>query len=279
MKNLIYILMIVAASQLLSSCVDDYQDIQEPPLLDAPAIFSFTVSDETVPTGGSTTITLSVVDAPAGLAEVTLTDVDQFGVGVGGSFSVTSAFAGITEGDVVVEYTAPSDFSQGIITLIVTVTDSQIRNGEDVSKSASIETDVLITCAPLDNNYAVNTVIGFDDFDSGPYNFSELLLAVDCGDNYFVEDISGGLWSNDYNEEYGTSARNALITVDEDTNVVTWTNMDGMPVSDQFGGTIIQDPDQPDSNYDPATGVITIYWFATEFGENGVTTYTPTSVN
>ncbi|QSE97290.1 hypothetical protein [Fulvivirga lutea] len=279
MKNLIYILMIVAAGQLLSSCVDDYQDIQEPPLLDAPAVFSFTVSDETVPTGGSTTITLSVVDAPAGLAEVTLTDVDQFGVGVGGSFSVTSAFAGITEGDVVVEYTAPSDFSQGIITLIVTVTDSQIRNGEDVSKSASIETDVLITCAPLDNNYAVNTVIGFDDFDSGPYNFSELLLAVDCGDSYFVNDISGGLWSNDYNEEYGTSARNALITVDEDTNVVTWTNMDGMPVSDQFGGTIIQDPDQPDSNYDPATGVITIYWLATRWGENGVTTYTPTSVN
>jgi hypothetical protein len=61
----------------------------------------------------------------------------------------------------------------------------------------------------------------------------------------------------------------ADISIDPDTNLVTWEN-----VSDQFGGEFIQDPAQPDSNFDPDTNTITIYWTATAYGERGISTFT-----
>jgi len=131
-------------------------------------------------------------------------------------------------------------------------------------------------CGNLAGLYAVtgNTLV--TDFTVNPtYTYDEAIGLSDCSveGTYPISDITGGLWSQregdqSYADLYGTSARAADITIDPDTNEITWPTL-----SDQFGGNIVQDATQPASNYDPGSNTITLYWESTAFGERGITTY------
>ncbi len=252
----------------MASCsVDDYQDANPPRLLDSPAVSGID-QDVMLLAGGAdkVTITVTVSDAPAGIDSVIVEDTDYLGVPAGGSYKMISG-GGIFSGDVVIEYTAPSGFS-GTIDLAVSVADGQVdEHGDYAGKSSvaeDIEVDVL--CGALSGVYAAEGTILVDDFGSGPFSYNENLTLQSCDteDAYAISDISGGLYVNDYAENYDTTPAAAVLIIDGSGNV-TWTGVD-----DQFGGEIIQDAAQPMSNYDSATGIFTIYWTATRWGERGV---------
>lgn len=268
MKNNLYILLLTV---LVMACVDDFQDANPPRLLDAPAVFEVSSSKTLLSGGESTTITISVSDAPAGVDSVAVEDTDDLGIAVGGTTVLVSG-QGSTKGEVIAEYTAPMGFS-GAVNLAVSVFDAQVDDKGDDAKKSSVAQDieVSIVCGSLSGAYAVVGTILVDDFGSGPYNYTDNLSLEKCEteNSYAISDISGGLYTNSYADNYGTSARNAVIVVDANTNEVTWAN-----VSDQFGGQIIQDPAQPMSVYDPASNKFTIYWTATRWGERGVTEMT-----
>ncbi|MBF0695319.1 MAG: hypothetical protein IR153_09720 [Flavobacterium sp.] len=105
-------------------------------------------------------------------------------------------------------------------------------------------------------------------------NTMNVTLQNATGDNtYRVPDFSGGLYSvGPYNTNYNTGSAGAanqidlIFTINCDT--VTWTGQ-----ADPWG-PIIATPGGVNS-YDAETGVITISWTATGYGETGVSVYTP----
>ena len=146
------------------------------------------------------------------------------------------------------------------------------RGGTDVLRTQLINISD-VDCGDAAGLYDVNGVILVDDFGSGPYNYTDRISLADCATEgaYSIVDISGGLYTNAYATAYDAVPAAAVIVFDPSIDgPVTWTG-----VSDQFGGEIIEDPASPvSSNYNAATGIITIYWTATAFGERGITTYT-----
>ncbi|MDN5200078.1 hypothetical protein QQ008_01865 [Fulvivirgaceae bacterium BMA10] len=100
-----------------------------------------------------------------------------------------------------------------------------------------------------------------------PSNTETVTLTEIGSGEYFIEDITGGLYTGPYTA-FGTTARNAVIK-----EVCGDILLENIP--DQWGGFIRQDPDQPMSNVDPNTGVITIYWIGDGDGSNAVSVYTP----
>lgn len=122
---------------MLIGCVDDYQDANPPRPLDGPAIFSINPSSETVVAGGSVAVTANVVDAPGGIASVAATAVDEDGDEVG-SFTVTNARTGETEGLIELQFTAPDGYV-GEVTISVTVTDAQTPPKTSAPATTTIE--------------------------------------------------------------------------------------------------------------------------------------------
>ena len=172
------------------------------------------------------------------------------------------------------------DFQDGDKTLDITLTsasnaDGEVsvgRGGTDLLKTRTINISD-IDCGEVAGLYNVTGVILVDDFGSGPYSYQDRIALADCSTEgtYNIVDISGGLYTNAYATAYGAVPAAAAITFDPTSDgPVTWSD-----VSDQFGGEIIEDAASPtSSNYNVTTGVITIYWTATAFGERGITTYT-----
>jgi len=163
MKNRIYIF-IVLLSVLITACVDDFQDANPPRLLDAPAVVTVSSSETILFGGESTVITISVSDAPAGIDSVAIEDTDDLGIAVGGTYVFVSG-QGITQGEVVAEYTAPMGFS-GSVELAVSVVDAQLDDkGKKASKSSVPRTVLLqVFCAQPDaGDYRVVMHDSFDD--------------------------------------------------------------------------------------------------------------------
>ncbi|MEQ9468445.1 MAG: hypothetical protein RLN88_13615 [Ekhidna sp.] len=267
----IELLFLVAAIALVS-CVDDFSDANPPSFLDSPAVSALSISDTIVAGGNSTTVTVAVSDAPAGLDSVAVSAVDDASESVGGTFSLGD-YEGLTSGSFDITYTLPDTVS-GEVTINVVVYDGQTDENGDLTRKSSVlqSTSFTAICGDFAGVYDVSGDILVDDFGSGPYAETNVVLfSPDCNTGNLVQvpDITGGLYTGSYADNYGTSARVATLTINTTTDVVTWTG-----VSDQFGGSIIQDGAQPDSNIDPGTGEITIYWTATAFGERGVTTFT-----
>jgi hypothetical protein len=269
MKKSIYILFLFGLLVLGYGCVDDYRDANPPRLLDSPAVSRVTASDDDILEGESTTVTATVVDAPAGVDSVAVTATDEAGNSVG-SYSVETPLTGQMAGDVEITYTAPMRF-MGTVSVTVTVYDKQFNSkGQEVRKnSVPKSAEILVFCTqPLSGTYEVTGQFLQDDFDSPDVNLNQSLINTDCVSKYLVEDLSGGLYTSTYADQYGTDPVEAEINIDPDTNLVTWEN-----VSDQFGGEFLQDDAQPDSFFDPATNSITLYWKASTYGERGVSTF------
>jgi len=268
MKKLVYFifgLLIIGST----SCVDDFEDANPPPLLDGPATTEAIAGSDVVVSGGSVDITVTVVDAPGGLDSASVIATDALGVDRGGTAVLTSG-QGITEGQAVVTYTSLAGLSGGL-TLSVRVWDGQVdQDGDDASKGSDpLDVEVTLLCGLNAGTYNGDGNILVDDFGSGPYTFIENITLGDCEteDEYLVSDISGGLYGSDYADAYGTDPAAATLVIAADQSV-SWTG-----VSDQFGGEIIEDPAGLGSNFNPTTSTFTIYWTATQYGERGITTY------
>jgi len=270
MKRLINRSLLYGLIVFIYACVDDYQDANPPRLLDSPAVSRVTASDDEIRDGESTLVTATVVDAPAGIDSVAVSTIDQNGDEIG-TYSIDTPLTGQTQGDIEITYTSPAQYT-GEVSITITVYDRQFdENGEVVRKnSVPKSVEVLVICEPpLIGTYEVLGQFLQDDFGSPEVTLDQEVMNIDCIRRYQVEDISGGLYTTTYADNYGTTAVEAEIDVDPDTNLVTWEN-----ASDQFGGEFIQDSAQPDSNYDPDTKTITIYWTATTYGERGISTFT-----
>jgi len=263
----IFILIILA---YLASCVDDYQDANPPRLLDGPALNSIEVSEDLIQDGTSTTIVANVVDAPAGIDSVAVTTADENG-DPKGTTTVETPITGQTRAEIEITYTAPAN-TAGDVEVSVQVFDKQFDDKGEVVRKGSVtrSVDISIFCEPpLVGTYSVLGEFLVDDFGSPDVTNDQEVTSVDCLETFLVEDLSGGLYTSTYADNYGTAPVEAEINIDSDTNLVTWEN-----VSDQFGGEFIQDPAQPDSFYDPNAKTITIYWTATAYGERGISTFT-----
>lgn len=305
MKRIFYLFIAVV---FMTACVEDF-DVTEQvgPIEALPGYVSFnaagtnnSIDDESIAEGGGD-VTFNI-EAPTGsLSDITVNFTFSGTAVFGTDFTVAGATS--AGGSVVIEHRQSAeqadinDFdnvdlvvssltdgvADGSKTLTITLASATGadgtsfnvgRGGTDQLRSANIDfTD--IDCGFARGNYDVNGTLIVDDFGSGPYNFTEFVVATACPDEttYTIADISGGLYTNSYATAYGTSARAADIVIDQagGAGSVTWSG-----VSDQFGGAIIEDAASATaSNYDPGTGVITIYWTATAFGERGITTFTP----
>lgn len=270
MKNIRYNLFLYVLMLLVFSCVDDYRDANPPRLLDSPAVSRVTASNNVIKDGESTQVAATVVDAPAGVDSVAVSPQDESG-NIVGTYTIDTPLTGQTQGDIEVTYTSPVQFT-GVVSVYITVYDKQYdENGEIVRKSSVPKAaEVTVLCEPpLIGAYEVLGQFLQDDFGSPDVTLDQVLTNVDCISRYMVQDLSGGLYTTTYAENYGTSPVEAEINIDPDTNLVTWEG-----ASDQFGGEFIQDPAQPDSFYDPDAKQIVIYWTATSYGERGVATFT-----
>jgi hypothetical protein len=263
-------ILIISVFGIMTSCVDDYQDANPPRLLDSPAVSRVTVSDNVIKDGENTLVTATVVDAPAGVDSVAVSPQDESGNLVG-TFTIDTPLTGQTKGDIEVTYTAPAQFT-GVVSVSITVYDKQFDEKGEVVRKNSVPkaADVTVICEPpLIGAYEVFGEFLQDDFDSPDVTKDQVVTNVDCISRYMVQDLSGGLYTTTYAENYGTTAVEAEINIDPDTNLVTWEN-----ASDQFGGEFVQDTAQPDSYYDPDAKQIVIYWTATAYGERGIATFT-----
>lgn len=118
--------------------------------------------------------------------------------------------------------------------------------------------------------YSVSTTYLYNDFLSDyPSNVTQYEI-TDLGNNTFsVPDFSGGLYSvGPYAAAYGTDGvDNSLVFTDE-CNKITWEGQ-----SDPWGAIIPLDGGV--NKIDPDTGIITISWYCEQYGESGISVYTP----
>ena len=197
---------------LLSSCVDEFEDANPPPLLDAPAVNSLSVNDTLVNGGQTLSLSINVTDAPGGIDSVGASAQDGNGI-ERGSFTVETPLTGQTSGEIIITYTAIDGYS-GEATLSVAVFDRQFdEDGELVRKNSVPRTqEVTILCRQLASRYSVLGEFLVDDFDSPDVTNREIVAAVDCGsDSYEVADITGGLYTTTYEEEYDTDPAEAVF--------------------------------------------------------------------
>lgn len=134
--------MIAICSVLVISCTDDFQDSNPPALKDAPH-FTFTLGEETIVGGESTSFTIKIIDAPGGISDsIVFTTPDDLGDFV---FSNLASVLGQTSGDITGTFTAPTSFD-GDFTIEVTVFDQQEAGlGQTAPKSLSNTAKIKIS--------------------------------------------------------------------------------------------------------------------------------------
>lgn len=130
--------------------------------------------------------------------------------------------------------------------------------------------DVFKLCeSDLAGVYNVTTTYGFHDFlpDYNPNTVEGVVISSEGGNVYSVTDFSGGLYSTGpYATAYGTGAADNSLVFSDVCGNITWSGQ-----TDPWGDINMNGVNSVDS----ATGVITISWFCTGYGENGVSVYTP----
>jgi hypothetical protein len=227
MKNS-YILLLLLLIVSVTSCVDDYTDANPPHLLDAPTLrLSASGSGqivEQVPVnayqytynvyqkyGSTIEYTVSVIDAPGKVAEVTLdTSAPEFGTLTLDDASV-AALMGQEHGSFKFTFVpnAVTDFADRPFNIIVTVSDSQISNdGESAAKTTTMTIPTtLVKC--LDESleeglYVVTEASGNLD-GNVPFTLDDLKadgevdeilveVAMDRSGLYTIDEVTGGVW-------------------------------------------------------------------------------------
>jgi hypothetical protein len=303
MKKLIYILF--ASVMILTGCSEDFelndndQDLNVQ-LLDGKYVaFSAdgantTIDPEAVQEGSTAELNIEIPTGTTSDVTVNFTfggtavyGVDftvPGGSSAGGSVVIVpddgGGTANVVDNTDIVVTLLTDDNQDGNKSLVVTLSSASNAEGEinvgrggtDLLKSQTVNISD-IDCGDVAGLYNVAGTILVDDFGSGPYAYTDRIALADCSveGEYSISDITGGLYTNDYAAAYGVSPAGATIEFDPTADgPVTWSG-----VSDQFGGSVLEDPASATaSNYNATTGVISIYWTATAYGERGITVYT-----
>ena len=166
-------------------------------------------------------------------------------------------------------------FTDYIFDVVLTGTNSSLVK-VGVSGDDSFPTSYRVTmsapCMPpaVGGMYSMYTEYGFHDFLPDFSNNTMDMEVVDLGgESYFVQDFSGGLYDGGpYTPAYGTGPTSMDVTFNTVCDDITWSGQ-----VDPWGDVIPLDGGV--NEVDPATGVLTISWFCTGYGENGVSVYTP----
>ncbi len=273
MNKLKNIVMSLGVILVVSSCVDDYQDANPPRLLDAPAVNTINISNTRILDGGTTTITIPVVDAPAGIDSLgytleILSGSSESSAGVV-SFENFAELRGRTEGELQVTYTAPENETIRV-ELTFTVYDRQMREGEVVRKSSVSRSVVVdVVCNMLEGTYSA--VTSGTSTDPGANNNpasgieTEVILSVtdDLG-VYSIDKSTGKVFDAWYLGVYYADPQDVAGTLSSQCGEVTLTSYQS-----PFGDAIIQS-----SGSIGANGVIT-YTAMNEFGDEWSVVLTP----
>jgi len=144
--------------------------------------------------------------------------------------------------------------------------------GEAIAEFDTIFTlDIFKLCeSDLSGMYEVTTTYGYHDFlpDYNPNVMMMEVVDVDGAGTYSVFDFSGGLYSSGpYASAYGTGGADNTLTFTDICGGMNWTGQ-----TDPWGDILLADGGV---NSVDASGVITISWFCTGYGENGVSVYVP----
>jgi hypothetical protein len=201
MKNSVILIFIVFVSFIIPSCVDDYLDANPPRLKDAPAVASVSVQDMIISDGTTTTITISVVDAPAGIDSVGYSIADESGDEVG-SVAITNleTLKGKQEGEIIATYTSEPGIA-AVVTITFIVYDKQSSEGEVVRKESVPQSVQIEVVCPSDLAGTYSTSTSGSSTDGGANNnplsglASEVTLtATETPGEYTISDASAGAY-------------------------------------------------------------------------------------
>ena len=245
-------------------CVDEYYEANPPRLLDAPFIYSVTVSEDTITDNTATTITANVVDAPGILDSVAVSVVDELNQPFG-TVEVVESLSGETSGNLVLRFTAPDDRG-GVATVCFEVFDKQKdHEGELARKGSGQKCEEIFVYCPSDLGSTYTSIASgnYGDGSGGSAGtYSDLQSTVTFTDMgagvYGVDDITFGLYPVAYQDTAPAGK-----------------------VSDECN-TIKGDPMNKDQYDDPITingqvnadGTISITWSNT-YGDTGDVVLTP----
>ncbi|HLF35914.1 MAG TPA: hypothetical protein VI583_16845 [Cyclobacteriaceae bacterium] len=201
MKKLITLIFSICVPFIIPSCVDDYKDANPPRLKDAPAVASVSVQDLIITDGTSTTITISVVDAPAGIDSVGYSIADENGDELG-TIAITNleAVRGKQEGEIIATYTSEPGVA-AVITITFIVYDKQLSEGEVVRKESVPQGVQIEVVCPSDLAGTYSTSTSGSSTDGGANNnplsrlVSEIVLTgTETPGEYTISDASAGAY-------------------------------------------------------------------------------------
>ena len=193
---------------------------------------------------------------------------------------LTTAIAGVHYVDLVAgPIIIPANSSFGVVPF--EVIDDNIEAGEtwvlaykitggstETGPASTNVHSIQVTCpSDLAGTYDVVTTYGYHDFlpAESTWTIEAEITEVSPG-VYSVDDFSGGLYSvGAYSSAYGTTGQ--FVTFSEVCGAITWSGQ-----TDAWGPCV---PQAGKVNAVAGTGVITISWLNEEYGENGVSVYTP----
>lgn len=120
----------------------------------------------------------------------------------------------------------------------------------------------------LGGTYSMTTTYGFHDFlPNFATNTMEMEVEALGNGSYFVQDFSGGLYNGGpYTDAYGTGPTSMDVEFQDICGNISWSGQ-----VDPWGDILMNGT----NSVDPMTGVITINWLCTGYGENGESIYTP----
>lgn len=187
MKGIKHIILILLTWSIIS-CVDDYQDFNPPRLKDGP-FFKVSLSADTVVGGGSVNFTVSVIDAPGGIADLIVTNPQKLG-----SYTLDNldAMKGNTKGEITGKFVSPTTF-EGALSLMFELSDQQLdEKGEDAPKSLDVEKDLYVKfpgeATDFDVNFASDnfvrgSLVDFTiDITNSPGGVDSVFATVDQGE-------------------------------------------------------------------------------------------------
>ena len=200
-----------------------------------------------------------------------ITGTEEVPLSAGNSIALASATATVPAGSYLGNVVFNSDFdfaTQGGQVFKITLTDGTGKVAVFNGANTYTLTVYKECVSDLAGQYSVTTTYGYHDFlpDYASNTMDATITQVSTG-VYSVADFSGGLYSvGPYADEYGTGAADLTLTFTDTCGSISWTGQ-----TDPYGPLL---PNGVNS-VDPDTGVVTLSWIATEYGETGVSVYTP----
>jgi len=141
-KTLLGIAIVFFSAFLISSCVDDLDEINPPLLADAPQ-FTATFTQDTVTGGEDVGFTLSVIDAPGGISDSIVVNPES-------EVSFGNIPTGQSSGEITGTFQAPTDVN-GVLTVSFQLFDQQEERmlGASGPKGSTVTADIFVQF-PLD---------------------------------------------------------------------------------------------------------------------------------